>query len=57
MAASTGILLLKMPYSSHSNTPTVKTEYIESEMLEVSRVRITRMAWGRKENVVQAAAT
>jgi len=38
------------------NVPTVKSEYIETEILEVSFVRMVFIACGRKEMVVQKAA-
>jgi len=37
--------------------PSVKSAYIESEILEVSLVRIVLMACGKNEKVVQAAAS
>ena len=57
LAAVTGILLLSAPNSNHKNVPSVNNPYMESEMPDVSFVRMVLIAWGNKESVVQNAAT
>lgn len=44
------------PYTSQRNTPKVKSPYIESDRLRVSRVFRTLTIWGRKDRVVKAPA-
>jgi hypothetical protein len=56
LAIDTGILLLKIPYRSHSKVPKVKRPYIDSEIPEVSFVLMVFTACGIKDNVVQNAA-
>ena len=42
---------------SQSRVPKVNRAYIDRDMLWVSFVRMVFIAWGRKEKVVQAAAS
>ena len=42
---------------SHNKVPIVNNAYIDNEMLCVSFVRMVLIACGRKEKVVQAAAS
>ena len=57
LAAVTGILLLNAPKTNHKNVPNVNNPYMESEMPDVSFVRMVLIACGKKESVVQNAAT
>jgi hypothetical protein len=57
LATITGMLLLKIPNSNHKAVPNVKMEYMSNEIPEVSFVRMVCIACGKKEKVVQAAAT
>jgi hypothetical protein len=52
-----GMLPENRPNNNHSKVPNANREYIDKEMPEVSFVRIVLIACGRKETVVQAAAT
>lgn len=56
LATATGKLGDQMPYISHKKVPTVNTMYMESEIPEVSFVRIVFTACGKKEIVVLKAA-
>ena len=57
LASVTGKLSLKMPNSSHNKVPVANREYMDNEIPFVSFVRMVLMACGRKEMVVQQAAT
>jgi hypothetical protein len=56
LAMVTGILPVSKPKVSHSNVPTVNSQYMDREMPEVSLVRMVFIACGIKEAVVQIAA-
>ncbi len=51
-----GKSFFRIPYTSHNATPSEKIRYIHSEMLLVSLVVMTLIAWGRNEIVVAIAA-
>ena len=57
LASHTGTLCVNKPYTSHITVPNVNSRYILSEIAEVSRVLIVFTACGKKESVVQKAAT
>lgn len=57
LAKYTGILWLNNPYSSHSKVPNVNSAYMERDMLDVSFERMVLTACGKKEKVVQPAAS
>lgn len=57
LATITGMPWLNMPYISHKTVPNVNSEYINSDMPDVSLVLMVLMAWGKKEMEVQSAAT
>lgn len=56
-ATITGIFVVNNPYKSHNNVPVVNKEYIDKEIPEVSFVLIVCKACGKKDIVVQKAAT
>ena len=56
LAMVTGILLLKIPNSNHSNVPAAKSEYIDREILPVSFVLMVFNACGTNDAVVNTAA-
>lgn len=56
LATTTGILLVSKPKSNHPTVPNAKREYINSEMPEVSFVRMVFIACGRNDTVVKKAA-
>lgn len=57
LAIVMGILSVSMPYTSHIKVPKVKNPYIIADIPEVSLVLMVFMAWGKKDIVVQHAAT
>ena len=57
LAAVTGTLELKIPNKSHNSVPKVNKAYMEREIPDVSFVRMVFSACGKKESVVQKAAT
>jgi len=56
LAATTGVLPIMMPYTSHNTTPTVNSRYIIREMARVSRVFKICQTCGTKDAVVHTAA-
>lgn len=57
LAATIGMLWVNRPNKSQSRVPKAKSEYINKDIPEVSFVCMVLMAWGKKEIVVQTAAT
>jgi hypothetical protein len=57
LAMVTGMAPLNMPYSSHISVPNANSEYMASDMPEVSFVLMVCIACGKNEMVVQKAAT
>ncbi len=48
---------MKIPYNNHRNIPMVNTEYMLKDRSFVCFVLIVFKAWGKKDMVVQAAAS
>ena len=57
LAEIIGILFEKMPNNNHNNVPNAKSEYMNNDMPDVFFVCIVFMACGKKDMVVQVAAT
>jgi hypothetical protein len=57
LATQTGKLLVARPYINHRSVPKVNRMYMDSEMEDVSLVRMVFNACGKKDEEVKIAAS